>query len=67
MAKLYVKKYGMDLADNQDLEVDIDDLPDSAANEVVHRVLSPEEQAFRAETMKSLRTVSEIYPLNLRR
>jgi hypothetical protein len=67
MAKLYVKKYGMDLADDQDLEFDTEDPPDSAADEVVHEVLPPEEQAFCAGYMKTLRTVSEVYSLDLRR
>jgi hypothetical protein len=60
MAKLYVKKYGMHLADDQDLEFDIEDPPDSTAEEVVHEVSSEEEQAFRTAYMKTLCTVSEV-------
>ncbi|KAJ7255784.1 hypothetical protein B0H12DRAFT_1232953, partial [Mycena haematopus] len=56
MAKLYVKKYGYNLADDQDLAVDVEDPPDSAADEVVHEILSPEEQASRAAYHKTLRT-----------
>jgi hypothetical protein len=54
MAKLYVKKYGLHLADDQDLAVDIKDPPDSAANKVMHKVLSKEEQEFRAVYHKTL-------------
>ncbi|KAK7017234.1 hypothetical protein R3P38DRAFT_3201625 [Favolaschia claudopus] len=36
MAKLFVRKYGCDLNDDQDLAVDVEDPPDEAANEVVH-------------------------------
>ncbi|KAF7373976.1 hypothetical protein MSAN_00610300 [Mycena sanguinolenta] len=56
MAKLYVKKYGYHLADDQDLAVDIEDPPDSAANEVTHEVLTPAEADFRKTYMKNLRT-----------
>ncbi|KAJ7207759.1 hypothetical protein B0H12DRAFT_1243079 [Mycena haematopus] len=53
VAKLYVKKYGYDLADDQDLAVDVEDPPDSAADEVVHEMLSPEELAPRAAYHKN--------------
>jgi hypothetical protein len=61
MAKLFVKKYGRDLADDQDFAVDVADPPDSAANEVVHEVLSEEEKGFRAAHHKALWTVRELY------
>lgn len=57
MVKLYILKYGYHLADNQDLAEDVDDPPDSAANEVVHEVLT-EEKTFRQEYAKKLRGVS---------
>ncbi|KAJ7794012.1 hypothetical protein B0H14DRAFT_2622307 [Mycena olivaceomarginata] len=56
MAKLFVKKYGRDLADDQDFAVEVADPPDSVANEVVHEVLSEEEKGFRAAHHKALRT-----------
>ncbi|KAJ7028994.1 hypothetical protein C8F04DRAFT_1265389 [Mycena alexandri] len=55
MMKLYVKKYGYQLADDEDLEVDIEDPPDSAADEVVHERLPPEETDFRVKYSKALR------------
>jgi hypothetical protein len=58
VAKLYFKKYGYHLEDDQDFAVDIADPPDSAADDVVHEVLSPEEVTFRAECLTKLRTVS---------
>jgi hypothetical protein len=61
MAKLFVKKYGHHLADDQDFDVDVADPPDSAADEVVHEVLTEEEQEFRAEHHKTLRTVRQLY------
>jgi hypothetical protein len=57
MAKLFIKKYGRNIRDDQDLAEDIADLPDEAANKVVHKVLTKEEQAFRADHLKSLRSV----------
>jgi hypothetical protein len=59
MSKLYVKKYGYHLADDQDLAEDVEDPPDEAADEVVHEVMLPEEQEFRAQYTKNLRTVSQ--------
>ncbi|KAJ7809287.1 hypothetical protein B0H14DRAFT_2608181 [Mycena olivaceomarginata] len=56
MSKLYVKKYGYHLADDQDLAGDVEDPPDEAADEVVHEVMLPEEQEFRTEYTKNLRT-----------
>ncbi|KAJ7306866.1 hypothetical protein DFH08DRAFT_975891 [Mycena albidolilacea] len=56
IAKLYLKKYGYHLGDNQDLAVDIADPPDSAADEVIHEQLSDSEQQFRAEYLKTLKT-----------
>jgi hypothetical protein len=58
MAKLYIRKYGYHLGDDQDLAVDVDDPPDSAADEVVHEQLSEEEQQSRVEYQKNLRGVS---------
>jgi hypothetical protein len=58
MSKLFVKKYGWHLADDQDLAEDVEDPPDEAADEVVHELMSPEEQEFCAQYMKTLRTVS---------
>ncbi|KAJ7702937.1 hypothetical protein B0H16DRAFT_1748003 [Mycena metata] len=55
LMKLYVKKYGYQLADDEDLEVDIEDPPDSAADEVVHERLTPEEADFRERYTKLLR------------
>ncbi|KAF8130895.1 hypothetical protein K438DRAFT_1999254 [Mycena galopus ATCC 62051] len=55
MAKLYILKYGYHLGDNQDLAEDVEDPPDSAANEVVHEVVAPEVQKERAEYAKNLR------------
>ncbi|KAJ6478369.1 hypothetical protein C8R45DRAFT_934138 [Mycena sanguinolenta] len=56
MAKLFIKKYGRHIQDDQDLTEDVDDPPDDAADEVVHEVLTPEEQQFRTEHLKALRT-----------
>ncbi|KAJ7048760.1 hypothetical protein C8F01DRAFT_1379496 [Mycena amicta] len=55
MAKLYILKYGRNLADDQDLSVDIEDPPDDAANLVVHEALTAEEEASRAAYLKLLR------------
>ncbi|KAJ7806241.1 hypothetical protein B0H14DRAFT_2610579 [Mycena olivaceomarginata] len=55
MAKLYLKKYGYHLADDEDFAEDIEDPPDSAADEVVHEVMTEEEQAFRAKYLTKLR------------
>jgi hypothetical protein len=60
MAKLYIKKYGRHLNDDQDLEFDIPDPTNDAADEVVHEVLDEAEEKFRAEHLKTLRGVSEI-------
>jgi hypothetical protein len=54
MSKLYVKKYGYHLADDQDLAEDVEDPPDEAADKVVHEVMSPEEQEFRVQYTKNL-------------
>ncbi|KAJ7839469.1 hypothetical protein B0H14DRAFT_3458715 [Mycena olivaceomarginata] len=56
VAKLYFKKYGYHLEDDQDFAVDITDPPDSAADDIVHEMLSPEEVMFRAECVAKLRT-----------
>ncbi|KAJ7117955.1 hypothetical protein C8R43DRAFT_960459 [Mycena crocata] len=45
MAKLYVLKYGRELADKEDFEFDVMDPPDELANRVVNEVLSTEETA----------------------
>ncbi|KAJ7875003.1 hypothetical protein B0H14DRAFT_2569033 [Mycena olivaceomarginata] len=55
MTKLYIGKYGRHLADNQDLEFDVPDPEDSAADEVVHEVLDEAEKEFCAEHLKTLR------------
>ncbi|KAJ7699837.1 hypothetical protein B0H14DRAFT_3528293 [Mycena olivaceomarginata] len=52
---LYVKKYGYHLADDQDLAEDVEDPPDEAVDEVVHDVMSPEEQEFCAQYTKKPR------------
>ncbi|KAJ7058603.1 hypothetical protein C8F01DRAFT_1304260 [Mycena amicta] len=57
MAKLYILKYGRNLADDQDLSVDIEDPPDDAANLVVHEALTAEEEASRAAYLKLLRAL----------
>lgn len=62
MAKLFIKKYGRDIRDDQDLAEDVADPPDEAANEVVHEVLTEEEQAFRADHLKTLRSVRIFSP-----
>ncbi|KAJ6549006.1 hypothetical protein B0H19DRAFT_1265778 [Mycena capillaripes] len=56
VAKLYLKKYPWDLADNEDYAFDFEDPPDSAADEVVHEVLDPEIEKTRVESMKTLRS-----------
>jgi hypothetical protein len=60
MAKLYIKKYGRHLADDQDLEFDVPDLEDPAADEAAHEVLddADAEKDFRREYLKTLRNVS---------
>lgn len=57
MAKLYIKKYGYQLADDQDLAEDVEDPPDSAADEVVHEMVDDDEQAFHTTYMTKLRGV----------
>ncbi|KAJ7686442.1 hypothetical protein B0H14DRAFT_2654290 [Mycena olivaceomarginata] len=62
MTKLFVKKYGRHLGDDQDFAMDVADPPDSAADEVVHEFLSEEEKEFRATHYKTLRTrIAEWY------
>ncbi|KAJ7809734.1 hypothetical protein B0H14DRAFT_2607888 [Mycena olivaceomarginata] len=51
VVKLYFKKYGYHLEDHQDFAVNIADPPDSAADDVVHEVLSPEEVTFQADKL----------------
>ncbi|KAJ7310819.1 hypothetical protein DFH08DRAFT_974219 [Mycena albidolilacea] len=55
IGKLFIKKYGYHLRDDQDLAVDVADPPDSAANEVVHEILTEEEKSFRADYLQTLR------------
>ncbi|KAJ7816712.1 hypothetical protein B0H14DRAFT_3475166 [Mycena olivaceomarginata] len=43
------------LTDDEDFAEDIEDPPDSAADEVVHEVMTEEEQAFRAKYLTKLR------------
>ncbi|KAJ7460127.1 hypothetical protein B0H11DRAFT_1691506, partial [Mycena galericulata] len=61
MAKLFVLKYGYDLADDEDFEYDVEDPPDAAADIVVYEALAPEEAAFRTEYKKKLRAVRIIF------
>jgi hypothetical protein len=61
MSKLYIKKYGHHLADDQDFAFDVADPPDEAADEVVHEVLDSEEEAFRKAYLKTLRGVSDYF------
>jgi hypothetical protein len=61
IAKLYIKKYGRHLADDQDLAFDIEDPPDEAADEVVHEVLDAEEEVFRTAYLKTLRGVRDFF------
>jgi hypothetical protein len=61
MGKLYVLKYGYLLADDQDLAHDVEDPSDAAAEIVVHETLSPEEQKFRTEYQKTLKSVRACY------
>ncbi|KAJ7302606.1 hypothetical protein DFH08DRAFT_977732 [Mycena albidolilacea] len=64
MAKLYIKKYGRHLADDQDFAFDVVDLPDEAADEVIHEALDSEEDAFRKAYLKTLRgRISQWYRL----
>ncbi|KAJ7712788.1 hypothetical protein B0H16DRAFT_1479102, partial [Mycena metata] len=55
MMKLYIKKYGYNLADDEDFEFDVADPPDEAANKVIHERLTAEEQDSRAKYTKNLR------------
>ncbi|KAK7050158.1 hypothetical protein R3P38DRAFT_3173224 [Favolaschia claudopus] len=54
MAKLYVKKYGCDLKDDEDLAVDVEDPPDEAANEVVHDIPA-DEATKQSDCVKKMR------------
>jgi hypothetical protein len=63
ITKLYLKKYGYRMRDDQDLAEDLEDPPDSAANEVIHEILDEREKAFRDEYTKTLRTVRRIIGL----
>ncbi|KAJ7780680.1 hypothetical protein DFH07DRAFT_949908 [Mycena maculata] len=53
LAKLYVIKYGYDLADNKDLDVDTEDPPDDAADVMLNEVL-PNGEAERRSTYKQV-------------
>ncbi|KAJ7049327.1 hypothetical protein C8F01DRAFT_1265521 [Mycena amicta] len=55
MAKLYILKYGRELADDQDFAFNMEDPPDDAADLVVHQVLTAEEEASRAAFLQTLR------------
>ncbi|KAJ7363061.1 hypothetical protein DFH08DRAFT_951265 [Mycena albidolilacea] len=57
MAKLYLKKYGYHLANDEDLTENIEDPPDSAADEVVHEVMTQEEKVFCAKYLTKLRGI----------
>ncbi|KAJ7256376.1 hypothetical protein C8J57DRAFT_1517544 [Mycena rebaudengoi] len=61
MVKLYVKMYGYFIGDNEDLEEDIEDPPDSAADIVVNERLSEEEAVFWAEFHQNLRRLGGWY------
>ncbi|KAJ7902359.1 hypothetical protein B0H13DRAFT_1882605 [Mycena leptocephala] len=55
MAKLYTAKYGFELADDEDFEVDVADPPDWVADKVVNVRLSAEETKMRQDTHTKLR------------
>ncbi|KAJ7234291.1 hypothetical protein C8J57DRAFT_1531831 [Mycena rebaudengoi] len=55
MAKLYTRKYGYHIADNEDLAEDIADPPEEAANVVVNERLTPEEAETRSKHHAALR------------
>jgi hypothetical protein len=57
MAKLYTVKYGFELEDNEDFEVDVEDPPDWVADTVVNVRLSAEETTKRQEYHTKLREV----------
>ncbi|KAJ7350498.1 hypothetical protein DFH08DRAFT_806552 [Mycena albidolilacea] len=56
ICKLYVIKYGYDMADDQDLAVDVEDPDDSAADAVVHEKVSEDVQAVRTKFLATLRS-----------
>ncbi|KAJ7780817.1 hypothetical protein DFH07DRAFT_765303 [Mycena maculata] len=58
IAKLFVLKYGYDLGDDEDFEVDVEDPPDEAAEMVMHEILPEGEGERRSAYKKNLRTVS---------
>ncbi|KAJ7923737.1 hypothetical protein B0H13DRAFT_2316091 [Mycena leptocephala] len=60
MAKLYTVKYGFELEDNEDFEVDVEDPPDWVADTVVNVRLSAEEMTKRQEYHTKLREVGSI-------
>ncbi|KAJ6534062.1 hypothetical protein DFH09DRAFT_1325501 [Mycena vulgaris] len=55
MACLFTLKYGYELANNEDLEHNIADPPDSEADRVLHEVLTTEEAEFCSRHFKRLR------------
>lgn len=65
LAKLFVIKYGYYMDDNEDLEDDIPDPPDSAADKVVNEVLPEGEAERRSAYTANLRIVSSISSLSL--
>jgi hypothetical protein len=60
MAKLYVRKYGYHVKDNEDLVEDIADPPDEAANVVVNECLDVEEAEARSKYHNTLHQVSSL-------
>ncbi|KAJ7736962.1 hypothetical protein DFH07DRAFT_966643 [Mycena maculata] len=56
IAKLFVLKYGYDLGDDKDFEVDVEDPPDEAAEMVMHEILPEGEGERRSAYKKNLRT-----------
>ncbi|KAJ7289820.1 hypothetical protein C8J57DRAFT_1494238 [Mycena rebaudengoi] len=61
MAKLYVRKYGYHIADNEDLAEEVADPPDEAANVVVNERLSAEEAESRSKYHAGLRLDKEAF------
>jgi hypothetical protein len=58
MAKLYLVKYGYDLADKQDFEFDVEDPPDWVANHVSNDKLPAEESKKRQQEYEKVKEVS---------
>ncbi|KAJ7711945.1 hypothetical protein B0H14DRAFT_3524242 [Mycena olivaceomarginata] len=56
ICKLYVIKYRYDMADDQDLAVNMEDPDNSVADEVVHEKVSEDVQAVRTKFLATLRS-----------